>query len=140
MLKLGIDFSVDGVTQVAVHELLVSGAFERHVRRFRKLHTRRRAGMLSALERFMPEGVRWIEPRGGHAVWVTLPAGADGPALQHAAMRGGISYARGDAFSLDGSFANCFALSFVNQPEEAIAEGVERLAGLIRAQREGSAA
>ena len=41
---------------------------------------RRRALLLAALRRRMPDGVTWTEPQGGFSLLVTLPAGLDGRA------------------------------------------------------------
>jgi DNA-binding transcriptional MocR family regulator len=134
VLKAVADFSTDGVAQAAVLELSTSGALERHVRKQRRVYTRRREALLDALERSMPEGTRWTRPRGGHAVWVTLPKGVDGGQLQKAAAAAGLSYGRGDLFSIDGRFDDCLSLSFVSQDEATIDEGVCELARLVATQ------
>jgi DNA-binding transcriptional MocR family regulator len=125
------DFSTDGVAQAAVLELMLSGTLERHIRRQRRLYTRRRNVLLEALENWMPAGTRFTRPQGGHAVWLTLPPEVDGVALHAAAQAAGIAYPRGDFYSIDGRFSDCFALSFTNQTEAAIEAGVAELAGLI---------
>ena len=130
------EFSTDGVAQAAVLELSTSGALERHVRRVRRIYARRRDALLAALERHMPGGTVWKRPHGGHAVWVTLPDDIDGPGLQAEALAAGIVYARGDLFSLDGRFASSMALSFVNQDEQTIEQGIAALGQLaVRAPR-----
>lgn len=127
------DFSTDGVSQVAVLELMISGTLERHIRKQRRLYAKRRTAMLDALENCMPAGSKWTHPKGGHGVWVTLPPGVDGAALHLAAAAAGIAYARGDFYSFEGRFADSMALSFVNQSAEAIERGVAELAEMARA-------
>jgi DNA-binding transcriptional MocR family regulator len=124
------DFGTDALAQVAVAELLRSGALDRHVRRLRRAYGRRRDAMLAALAEAMPPGTRWTEPRGGHAVWVTFPASLDADALAVAAGRAGIAYAPGDHFRFDGGDRHCAALSFVNQDEETIRRGIALLGRL----------
>ena len=72
---------------------------------------KRRTAMLDALERHMSDRAEWTRPRGGHAVWLTLPPAVDGPGLQKEAAAAGILYGRGDVFSIDGHFSNCLSLT-----------------------------
>jgi DNA-binding transcriptional MocR family regulator len=131
--RFATDFQTDLVVQAALAELLEGGGLERHVRRVRRLYTGRRDAMLAALAASMPEGVRWTEPRGGNAVWVTLPPAVDGELLLPRAREDGIAYTRGDAFYFDGvSGMESLSLSFARLDEEHIARGVEKLAGLVR--------
>jgi len=131
LFKAIADFSTDGVAQAAVLELSTAGVLERHVRRVRRVYARRRDVMLDALEHHMPAGTRWSPPNGGQAVWLSLPPGVDGPALQAAARAAGIFYARGDFFSIDGRFSDCLSLSFVGLDEARIEAGVAALAALV---------
>lgn len=85
----------------------------------------------------MPPGTRWTRPRGGHAVWVTLPPGVDGVALQEDAIAAGIRYGRGDAFSFDGRFTDCLNLSFISQDKDGIEGGIEALGELVARYTEG---
>jgi DNA-binding transcriptional MocR family regulator len=62
-----------------------------------------------------------------------LPAGVDGAALQARSIAEGISYARGDFFSIDGRFSDHLSLSFVSQGEDRIEEGVALLGSLVKA-------
>lgn len=125
------DFSTDGVSQAAVLELMTSGTLERHIRKQRRLYASRRLAMLEALANCMPDGTTWTRPQGGHGVWVTLPPRVDGRELHARAEAKGISYPRGDFYSIDGRFSNCLALSFVNQPSDVIEAGVAELAALV---------
>ena len=54
--------------------------------RVRAVYSARRAALLAALGRHMPEGTRWIEPAGGDAVWLTLPTGIDPSGLRDRAL------------------------------------------------------
>jgi len=125
------DMQTDLVTQAALAELLESGAFERHVRRVRMVYSARRTALLAALARHMPEGTSWIQPAGGNAVWLTLPAGSDGPALHDRAAAAGVAYTRGDAFFLDAAGAGNLQLCFARLEPSQIEEGIRRLAALL---------
>jgi DNA-binding transcriptional MocR family regulator len=132
------DFQTDALAQATLAELLADGGLERHLRRVRRVYAARRAALLAALSAHMPAGTRFAPPAGGNAVWVALPEGTDGEWLLGAARREGIAYARGDAFFLDGSGRDHLSLCFARLPEARLAEGVERLARLVRRAQEGS--
>lgn len=136
--RMAADFQTDLVAQAALAELLASGGLERHVRRVRRIYAARRSALLEALRSHMPEGTRWTEPAGGNAVWISLPSGVDGAALHAAALEQGIEYARGDLFSLDGATLDHALLSFAQMGRPKIAEGIGRLADLVRSERKRS--
>jgi len=129
------DMGGDVVSQAVVADLLASGALEKHVRRVRRLHAARRAALLEALGRSMPEGVEWTRPSGGRLVWVTLPGDVDPEALAADAGAAGIAYGRGEMFTLDDAGRRSLVLSFVNEGTERLAEGIAELAGLVEAAR-----
>jgi GntR family transcriptional regulator/MocR family aminotransferase len=136
--RWSVDFHSDVVTQAALAELLVSGAFERHVRRVRKLYASRREAMLRALGEQLPAGCTWIPPAGGNTVWLRLPDAADVERVHAAAAAAGIAYARGESFALVDGPASAEAsrhllLSFARIPHERIATSVAALTECIRA-------
>jgi DNA-binding transcriptional MocR family regulator len=140
LLRLGLtrwasDMQTDLLTQAALAELLESGAFERHVRRVRLVYAARRAALLAALARHMPEGTRWTQPAGGNAVWLTLPAGTDARALATRALDAGVAYTQGDAFFLDAAGARHLHLCFAPLEPSVIEEGIARLGQLVRVTR-----
>jgi DNA-binding transcriptional MocR family regulator len=93
--------------------------------------------MLAALAAAMPEGVSWTRPRGGHSVWVTLPAGIDAEALRQSAMDAGLQYTPGDVFCGDGRGDRHLALSFANHSPAAITAGITLLGDLVRRRLDG---
>lgn len=128
------DFGTAVVEQAALATLLATRGLERHVRRVRRLYADRRTALLDALAREMPDGVRWITPRGGHLVWVTLPPTVDPDRLQQAARARGVGYARGELFYADGRGAGHLVLGFTALAPDVIAEGVARLGTALREQ------
>jgi DNA-binding transcriptional MocR family regulator len=89
--------------------------------------------MLSALERDMPSGVTWTKPQGGMFIWVTLPEGIDAAQLLERAIKEArVAFVPGRAFHFDGSSANTLRLSFSLADEAKIADGIGRLAEVVR--------
>ncbi len=93
----------------------------------------KRDAMLAALEEHMPKSVRWTRPEGGLFVWATLPEDISGADLLTRAVREAkVAFVPGGAFHHDGSGANTIRLSYSLPGEAEIAEGVRRLASLLR--------
>lgn len=118
------------MTQATVYEFLRRGNFEPNLERVRGLLRVRRDAMLEALEEHMPDGATWSRPQGGYFVWLDLPHAAPTPAR---AEEAGVTFIRGQDFFAGGRGGESslrLAFSFVS-PDE-IAEGVSRLASLLR--------
>ena len=118
------------MTQAAVHEFLRRGNFEPNLERVRGLLRTRRDAMLESLEQHMPEGATWSRPEGGYFVWLDLPDEAGD--LLSRAEQAGITFVPGTDFFADGGGTSSLRLAFSFVSPAEIADGVERLAGLVR--------
>jgi 2-aminoadipate transaminase len=98
--------------------------------RSRALYQRKGERMLAALERSMPEAVRWTTPRGGFFSWLALP-GINTVDLAGRAAEHGVAAVPGTLFFPDGRGADSLRLSFSLVDEEEIDEGIARLASLV---------
>jgi 2-aminoadipate transaminase len=98
----------------------------------RTLYGRRCSVLLEALETYMPEGLAWTRPRGGFFTWLTLPDGIDAVELSQRAMAERVAFVPGAPFFPDGRGRNNLRLAFSRIDDDLIAEGVRRLAGLVR--------
>jgi GntR family transcriptional regulator/MocR family aminotransferase len=126
------DVGTNAIAQAALVTMLEHGGLERHLRRVRKVYAARLAAMLAALDAHMPEGVVWTRPRGGHGIWLTLPASVDADALRSAAANASMAIAGGQSFHFDGRGGDCLHLAFAAMPPTAIEEGIALLAQLAR--------
>jgi DNA-binding transcriptional MocR family regulator len=119
------------MTQATVHEFLRRGSFEPNLARVNGLLKARRDAMLEALEQHMPDDARWSRPEGGYFIWLELP-GEDTDALFARAEGVGVAFVKGTDFFADGSGRDALRLAFSFVSPEEIADGVARLAGLLR--------
>ncbi|MFL6139902.1 MAG: PLP-dependent aminotransferase family protein [Frankiaceae bacterium] len=108
-----------------------SGHLDAQVERSRALYGHRCALLLAALERHLPPTARWTTPRGGFFSWLTLPPGHDSVALAETALAHGVAYVPGVPFFPDGRGTDSLRLSFSRVSDDAIEEGVRRLAALL---------
>ncbi|MBP2292110.1 aminotransferase-like domain-containing protein [Azospirillum rugosum] len=131
LMKQAGDLHTSTINQIVLHDV-VSQIFDTHLRHLRTKYKERRDAMLSALEQFAPEGVRWTKPEGGMFVWIELPEGTDGVALlARAIQEANVAFVPGSAFHADRSGKNTLRLSFSNNNPERIREGIRRLCGLL---------
>ena len=118
------------LTQATVHEFLRRGNFEPNLERVNGLLKARRDAMLGGLAGHMPAGSSWSRPDGGYFVWLDLPGGAPTVAQGEEA---GVTFVPGTDFFADGSGGNSLRLAFSFVSPDEIGEGVQRLAGALRA-------
>jgi 2-aminoadipate transaminase len=137
--KQNSDQCAGALGQTLMAEYLSGGHLDATLTRARALYRGRAAAMLAALERHMPDGVRWTHPRGGFFVWLTAPEHVDTRALVAPAARLGVAYVPGAPFYTDTRGGNEIRLSFSRADEGSIDEGVRRLATLLGPARQHDA-
>jgi DNA-binding transcriptional MocR family regulator len=132
LIKQASDLHTATLSQTVMHEV-VSEVLPEHVGPIKAAYRVRRDAMLSALERDMPSGVTWTKPQGGMFIWVTLPESIDAAKLLERAIKEArVAFVPGRAFHFDGTGANTLRLSFSLADEAKIAEGIGRLAEVVR--------
>ncbi|MDG0025966.1 PLP-dependent aminotransferase family protein [Trinickia sp. Y13] len=130
--KQATDLHTPSITQRIVHEVVKDGFLDEHVPTIRALYRDQCAAMLSALERHMPEDVKWNRPEGGMFVWVNLPHTINTMKLLEAAVAENVAFVPGGPFYAHEPDHSTLRLSFVTVPPAKIDEGIARLAKLIR--------
>jgi DNA-binding transcriptional MocR family regulator len=131
LVKQASDLNNSTINQMVMHRLAES-AYDLQVDRARVHYRRRRDAMLTALQRHMPEDVRWTRPKGGLFTWVTLPDAIDAALLLDRAVKEeGVAFVPGGAFFHDGRGRNTLRLSYSLPNEPEIEDGIARLARLI---------
>ncbi len=126
------DLATSNLMQRAVEAYVSVGRYQNHLRRCVHVYRRRREAVLQALNRCMPAGVRFHPPLGGLFIWLQLPPGVDARALLPLACQAGVAFAPGEDFFAEGREKNHLRLNFAAHPPEVIAEGIARLAEVVR--------
>jgi GntR family transcriptional regulator / MocR family aminotransferase len=88
--KAVADSGSPAIDQLALTELITSGAYERHVARVRQAYRRRRDRLMEGLAGRLPHGFELRGAAAGLHILLTLPSGADDVALAQAAAEAGI--------------------------------------------------
>lgn len=104
--------STCNINQRVILQLLKSGAFDRHLQKFR-LEMQKNANRFSSLiEQHFPTGTKITYPAGSVYIWVELPGKTNTSRLLEKAFDQDISYAPGEIFSSKGDYQNCIRLSY----------------------------
>ena len=118
--------------QYLAAEFMGSGALDRNLEKTIVEYRRRRDLMVSLLEKYMPEGVRWTYPEGGLFLWLTLPEQIDTVELYDEALSKGVAYVAGSFFYVDGSHRNTMRMNFSFIAEEKMEPGIKLLSQIIK--------
>jgi DNA-binding transcriptional MocR family regulator len=119
-------------SQRVLRELLHSGAYDRHLQRFRKELEKNLLLTLRLVEQHFPAGTKLTRPRGGLVIWVELPERADGGYLQEAAFQENIGLAPGEVFSASGGYKNYIRLSYCSVWGPQTEKALIKLGALLR--------
>jgi 2-aminoadipate transaminase len=127
--KQNTDQCAGALGQRLFEEYARRGWIDEQLERSRALYAHKWELLRGALERHMPDGVVWTEPRGGFFTWLTVPGDAAETAAR--AAERGVAVVPGPLFYADGSGTGRLRLSFSMVDESQIDDGVSRLASSL---------
>lgn len=129
--KQSLDLCPPVFDQYVAAEFLRSGSLDANLVKSIELYKGKRDLLLSLLERYMPQGVRWTHPEGGLFLFLTMPEGFDAVKFYDTALDAGVAYVAGEFFHPDGSGKNTMRMNFSFMSHGRIKEGVRLLAELL---------
>ena len=130
--KQSMDVCTNVLGQRVAHEYIVHGYIDPQIEKIKKVYSRKMALMLSGMDEYMPDGLKWIKPEGGMFIWVTLPEGTDSSDLLKKALKKRVAFVTGKAFYADPRDGlNTMRLNFTHPSDELITEGLRRLGSVI---------
>jgi GntR family transcriptional regulator/MocR family aminotransferase len=125
--KIAADRGSPALEQLAFADLITRGEFDRHLRRMRPVYRRRRDALLAALQGRLPQ----LEPAGvsaGLHLVTWLPPHLDETIMVSAARRAGVGIDAVGPYRITSSGPGGLIFGYATLNEEAIAEGISRLA------------
>ncbi|MGE5132501.1 MAG: PLP-dependent aminotransferase family protein [Gemmatimonadota bacterium] len=128
--KIAADRGSPALEQLAFADFVTRGEFDRHLRRMRPVYRRRRDALLAALARHLP----WLQPVGvsaGLHLVTWLPPHLDEAAVVGAARRAGVGLDAVGSYRITNSGPGGLIFGYATVGEQAIAEGIARLARVI---------
>jgi DNA-binding transcriptional MocR family regulator len=134
LIKQRVDPHTQNLSQLAVAELIETGAFDRHVGSLRGEHRRRRDAMVKALRQCVPgNALRFSVPEGGLYLWCQLPRGVRAKDVNREAFRDRIVFVPGEAFYVDRGGVHEMRICYTAQPPERAEQAARSLARCIAA-------
>lgn len=130
--KQSLDLCPPIFDQYVAAEFLKSGKLDENLAKSILLYKGKRDLMLSLLEEYMPEGVRWTHPEGGLFLFLTMPEGFKAVEFYDKALSNEVAYVAGEFFHPDGSGQNTMRLNFSFMSPEKISRGIRLLAELLK--------
>ena len=126
------DRNTSAIDQLTLGELIVSGAYDRHVRRSRLAYRRRRDRLVAALERHVPD-VRISGIAAGLHALIELPAGIDEEdVVDHAREHGLSLQGLGEYAHGEHTHPPALVVGYAKPPEHAYTAAVARLVAVLR--------
>lgn len=126
-----VDRGAPTLTQAAVADFIIEGHFERHLQQLRQSYGRRRAILVAAIERYLPDRVRYVRLAAGLHLMLYLAEGVSETAVVAQAASVGVGVYPGAPFHLEQPAPSSILLGFSGLEETEIEEGVRRLAGVL---------
>jgi 2-aminoadipate transaminase len=108
------------------------GKLEPHIERIRQVYCERRDVALAALDRHMPDGVRWTRPGGGFFIWLILPESLRAADIVERARQVKLLIPGGDPFFAEAPTGSCLRLAFSYVTPDKIQEGIAALAQVLK--------
>ena len=130
--RRALDMFSSTLLQRALHHYLEGGDIHAHWKHTRRVHRRRHATMITALQQYFPPGTAWRGVEGGFVIWIQVPDRVPIMALLDDAVRAGVGFAPGTAFFPQPADQPFMRLNFAALTEPQIEDGIATLAGLLR--------
>lgn len=134
LIKQRVDPQTHNLSQLAVADLIETGAFDRHVAGLKGEHRRRRDSMVRALRQHVAPGLlRFSVPEGGLYLWCQLPPAVLTQAVLQEALRDRVVFVPGEKFYVDHGGGHELRLCYTAQPAERAVDAARSLARGIAA-------
>ncbi len=130
--KQGADVQSPTLCQMIVAEYFKRGYYYDIIKSNIETYRTRKNAMQTALEKYMPSGVKFTRPQGGLFIWAELPDNIDAAEMLPEAIKNNVAYIQGTEFFADGGGKNTMRLNFSNSDESRIDKGIKILAELIK--------
>jgi 2-aminoadipate transaminase len=131
MAKQTADLCTSSFVQKIIARYIEKGLLDKNLKKTIDLYRERRNHMISCLEKFMPENVKWTKPDGGLFLFVSLPYNIDSDEILKKAIDKNVAFVSGSSFFCNDSGRNTMRLNFSFSSPSDIEVGIRRLASVI---------
>jgi 2-aminoadipate transaminase len=133
LLKQSVDLCTPSFTQLILAEYIKRGRMRQSIEKAIGRYQPKLEAMLSSLQKYMPEEVKWSKPTGGMFLWLTLPERIDTQDIFMTAIEHNVAYVIGRPFHCDRSGGNTMRLNYSFPSVEQIETGIQQLSEAIKA-------
>ncbi len=130
--KQAADLHSNFLCQVILHRYLATHDLDAHVARVSAVYGRHCRQICDLLDDLMPPGTTHTNPEGGMFLTAALPEGVSSMDVFSEGVREGVAVLPGAPFYVGGGGEDTIRLNFSAAGEEEIAEGMHRLARVVR--------
>ena len=130
--KQAADLHSNFLSQMVLHRYLITHDLDSHARDVARIYGERCRLMCELLDDLMPAEMTHTTPEGGMFLICTLPRGVSAMEVFSRGVQEGVAVLPGVPFCADGGGDTTIRLNFSSAGEEAIREGIGRLARVIR--------
>ena len=130
--KQAADLHSNFLCQVILHRYLATHDLDAHVRKISAVYGRHCRLMCDLLDDLMPSGMTHTNPEGGMFMTAALPSGVSSMEVFREGVKEGVAVLPGVPFYVNGGGEGTIRLNFSAAGEEEIAEGMHRLARVMR--------
>lgn len=120
------------VIESSVAEYLRSGAYDYHLKYFRKKIAANTFEIRRLIEESFPAGSKITSPRGGYFLWIEMHEKIDAVSVFNWACSEGIGIVPGSVFSASGKFRNCIRISCGSPVTDETGEGIKKLGNHVK--------
>jgi len=131
-IKQALDACTSNFMQILANEFITGGYLEPYLNFLRKEYSERKILLQESLEKHMPKGINWVEPRGGFYMWLSLPQQVKASSLFADCLKKGVVFVTGRTFDPENHKDDHIRLSFSNMPKDTIEKGVILLSQVIQ--------
>lgn len=118
--------------QYLISDYLYNNDLDKHIEKIKQLYKSQAGAMISAMEEYFPDNIKFTRPKGGMFSWVTLPEGKSSTELFDKAIKRNVAFVPGDPFYVGLSNVNTLRLNYTNADNETIKEGIKRLSEALK--------
>jgi GntR family transcriptional regulator / MocR family aminotransferase len=123
------DLTSSTLIQRSLDEYVTVGRYQSHLRRSCRTNRTRRDSMIAAIQRYLPDSVRFFTPQGGLFLWLRLPDNVLSQRLLPLAQQEGVEFTPGNWFFANPADGDHYLrLNFAIHTPEEIVLGIQRLA------------
>jgi 2-aminoadipate transaminase len=127
IIKQALDLATNSFSQYVAYEYIKRGIIYKQVEINKQIYKKKRDAMIDALKDNLSDIASFSEPEGGMFVWVTLNRDINTKEMIPRAIKNGVAYVSGQAFTTNASQKSSMRLNFTFGTDEQIVEGIKRI-------------